>query len=68
MFVTLKEYNARLSVCSGCDKYNHTLKTCGVCGCFMPLKAGASMMTCPDNKWGESDSREKIDPGEDYEV
>ena len=41
----------RLSVCQGCDKL--VSGTCGLCGCYVELRAAKKRMACPHvpNKW-----------------
>ena len=54
----------RMSICKGCDSYRHSVKQCGQCGCFMPIKTalefdpvkGIEAMkktktVCPLGKW-----------------
>ena len=57
---------SRLEVCFSCDKYREDSGTCGVCGCYMDVKAtlltfrnpkelGRIDLTyCPLGKWGDS--------------
>ena len=49
------EYTERITLCSTCDKYNEDKQTCGICGCFMPAKAGWKTSACPDDppKWNK---------------
>jgi len=41
----------RLNLCEGCDNYSKTLRTCGVCGCVMPLKTTLAHAECPIGLW-----------------
>lgn len=43
-------WQRRISLCNACEKYRKT-KQCGVCGCFMPLKAKFKRAACPLGKW-----------------
>lgn len=49
--VTKEEYEARLTVCSSCDKYDDVGNRCGVCGCYLALKAKGAAFHCPLKKW-----------------
>lgn len=40
----------RIEVCNSCEKLTK-MKTCGVCGCFMPFKVYFKIFNCPLNKW-----------------
>ena len=46
-----KEYRRRLDICGGCEYLGEG--TCGVCGCFVELRAAKSEMRCPheSNRW-----------------
>lgn len=41
--------DVRMSICKACDDYNNIIKTCKVCGCFMPLKVEMKEQRCPKN-------------------
>jgi hypothetical protein len=41
----------KLAICKQCEKFNNTIKVCGVCLCFMPAKTRLPGQTCPLNKW-----------------
>jgi len=45
----------RLLICSDCDSFRETTKTCSECNCFMPLKARLNRSICPLGKWGLRD-------------
>ena len=40
---------ARMEVCRTCEHYNSLIKTCGICGCFMPAKTNFKDQECPDS-------------------
>ncbi len=42
----------RMSICGGCE-YLTPVKTCKLCGCFMPVKVAVFSVSCPDGKWKE---------------
>ncbi|RMH87712.1 MAG: hypothetical protein D6681_14965 [Calditrichaeota bacterium] len=46
-------YRDRLAVCRQCEEAKYFLGRlrCGVCGCFMELKAAFSSRHCPVDKW-----------------
>ena len=39
----------RYAICKSCEKFKVSIKICGVCGCFMPLKVNLLNMSCPDD-------------------
>lgn len=41
-------FQQRISTCEGCDKFNAEERTCGVCGCFMDIKAGLTTNRNPE--------------------
>jgi hypothetical protein len=43
----------RYSICKSCDQFNHLLKLCGYCHCFMPVKTQFKVFSCPMQKWGK---------------
>lgn len=43
--------NIRYEICTVCDKFNSTFKTCKECGCFMPAKTLVPGSRCPLDKW-----------------
>lgn len=55
----------RLNKCEGCSAFNPENRTCGVCGCFMDVKATLTthknpaaglrieLTHCPNGKWGD---------------
>ncbi len=42
-------YESRLSVCKKCDKLN--AGTCLSCGCYVEIRAVATVAKCPNKKW-----------------
>lgn len=42
----------RMAICGGCE-YLTNVKTCKLCGCFMPVKVAIFSASCPDGKWKE---------------
>jgi recombinational DNA repair protein RecR len=38
VFVAKKEFEHRISMCEGCEKFTHT-RQCSICKCFMDVKA-----------------------------
>ena len=47
--VSQEVYDDRLKTCSSCEHLKDT--QCGICGCYVNLKAKWSTETCPKNKW-----------------
>ncbi len=48
---TKEEATHRYAICNACTHFNHTMKTCGLCGCFMVAKTKLRGSSCPDNRW-----------------
>lgn len=44
-----EQYEARLLICKKCDYLN--AGTCGACGCYVELRAAATISQCPYKKW-----------------
>ena len=49
--VDKKTYKERLDTCRSCDHYFKYTGNCGICGCFMRIKASISIMQCPEQYW-----------------
>lgn len=61
--IDLAEYNRRLDICDNCEHHNYNwtpaypnpenkkLKSCDLCGCYMPEKATYPDSICPINRW-----------------
>jgi hypothetical protein len=45
----------RFAICSSCDQLHKTLKTCGICHCFMPAKTAFASASCPIKRWSKAD-------------
>jgi len=41
----------RLKICKSCALYDPDTGICGDCGCFMQVKAGLAVTSCPLGKW-----------------
>ena len=50
-FVPNKIYKDRLAICKGCSHYLSLLGYCGICKCFMKVKAWIASMECPKKYW-----------------
>ena len=46
-----KDSGGRYEVCKGCIHFRETMKTCKLCGCFMPAKTKLKGAECPMRKW-----------------
>ena len=44
-----EEYTERITLCYECEHFNSKKQSCGICGCFMPAKAGWKTSACPDD-------------------
>jgi hypothetical protein len=51
--VTEDQYVERLQACSTCPHLKEENMTCGICGCYIEVKAGWQTSECPDkpNRW-----------------
>ena len=58
-----EEYEERMAICVSCEHFTEK-KTCGLCGCNMPLKVGWKTSECADTpkKWNKliTDEEEKV--------
>ena len=48
---TKEEAEQRYNVCKSCPEFKATLRTCLLCGCFMPAKTRLRQASCPAGKW-----------------
>lgn len=46
-----KNSSERYELCKSCVHFNATLKTCKLCGCFLPAKTKLKGSQCPLKKW-----------------
>jgi len=51
---------SRYEICKQCDNFNKTFKICSICVCFMPAKVTLRRAHCPEKKWSEHVSSNKI--------
>ena len=49
--VQKEEYLRRAEICDSCVHFIKKSNTCGVCGCWMHVKAKWETSTCPKDKW-----------------
>jgi hypothetical protein len=47
--VTKEQYEERMNMCGSCEHLEKA--TCGVCKCYLPVKAKMRSQNCPLNKW-----------------
>jgi Family of unknown function (DUF6171) len=43
--------NERLKVCAECEHFGKLARQCGLCGCFMDIKAKMLNAECPKGLW-----------------
>ena len=55
MFVKLITAKDRYLICKSCESFQHLIKICSQCGCFMPAKVTLAAANCPLGKWVKSD-------------
>jgi hypothetical protein len=48
-FVPNKVYDDRIAICRACTHYKSLLGNCGICKCFMKIKARIATSECADN-------------------
>lgn len=62
MFKTVSEEVklSRLVICNDCENFNKSIKTCKLCGCYMPAKSVFAGSECPDKKWTTSAAGENL--------
>lgn len=41
----------RFQICQDCEELEKKWHTCGICKCWMPVKARLPKMKCPAGKW-----------------
>ena len=46
-------YEDRIAICRGCKHYLSLLGNCGICKCFMKIKARLAPMSCPKKYWNK---------------
>ena len=61
-FVPNDVYEDRLAICKGCSFYHSLLGNCGICKCFMKIKARIAPQECPKKYWQKTT---KIETPED---
>lgn len=45
-----EEAKKRMAICVNCDKFTR-VKSCELCGCYMPAKVRSMKSKCKDDKW-----------------
>ena len=48
---TKDEFLKRAEICDSCVHFIHKTTTCGICGCWMHVKAKWKTSKCPKGKW-----------------
>lgn len=65
--VSEEVFRTRYAICQRCEHFNEKDKSCGICGCYMEVKARARVHStkkhpfgevthCPDGRWSEQDA------------
>jgi|5_EtaG_2_1085323.scaffolds.fasta_scaffold03427_4 hypothetical protein len=49
--VPKEEFIRRAGICDSCVHFIHNQSTCGICGCWMDVKAKWRKSKCPKDKW-----------------
>lgn len=49
-YVSKDEKKRRLAICESCNEFKKLTRRCGVCGCFMDVKAIFVKSTCAADK------------------
>ncbi len=55
-FVPDNVYEDRIAICKSCKHYLSLLGNCGICKCFMKVKARLAPMSCPQKYWNKTTS------------
>ena len=55
-FVPDNIYQDRIAICKSCKYYLSLLGNCGICKCFMKVKARLAPMSCPKKYWNKTTS------------
>tara|TARA_R100000231_G_scaffold103417_1_gene76749 strand:- start:334 stop:738 length:405 start_codon:yes stop_codon:yes gene_type:complete len=53
-FVPNNIYKDRIAICKDCKYYLSLLGNCGICKCFMKIKARLAPMECPKKYWNKT--------------
>ena len=53
-FVPKEIYEDRIAICKSCTFYSSLLGNCGICKCFMKVKARIAPMECPKKYWSKT--------------
>ena len=53
-FVPKEIYKDRMAICKACTHYSSLLGNCGICKCFMKVKARIAPMECPKKYWSKT--------------
>lgn len=53
-FVPNEVYEDRIAICKSCKYYHSLLGNCGICKCFMKVKARISTLACPKLFWDKT--------------
>tara|TARA_R100000734_G_C3299987_1_gene90758 strand:+ start:702 stop:1100 length:399 start_codon:yes stop_codon:yes gene_type:complete len=53
-FTTDEVYKDRLAICKSCKHYFELTGQCGICLCFMKIKARLSHLSCPKKYWNKT--------------
>lgn len=49
--ITDVDRNTRFKICQDCEELEKKWHTCGICKCWMPVKARLPGTKCPLGKW-----------------
>ena len=52
--VSKEEYLKRAEICNSCVHFIKKDNSCGICGCWMEVKAKWRTSKCPKEKWGST--------------
>lgn len=59
--VEIEYFDKRYEICTKCIEFNNMLKTCNICGCFMPVKVKFKSNSCPIDLWTSIDENQNND-------
>lgn len=49
--VSKEEFKKRIDICNSCIHFVGKKEICGICGCYMSVKAKWKTSECPKDKW-----------------
>ena len=51
--VNLSMQQQRMQICRKCEFFDQEYTSCGLCGCYLPIKTYFKFFECPTGQWPE---------------